>query len=56
MKVYVLVDLEAGWDNVVGVYDNKKKAQDKLIEFGKNEKDVINNDVEQYYIHEKEIQ
>lgn len=56
MIVYVLVDLEGGWDNVVGVYDSMKKAQDKLIEFGCDEEEVMDNDVEQYYIHEKTIQ
>lgn len=32
MKVYVVVNLELGWDNVVGVFDWDKFTEDEILE------------------------
>lgn len=32
MKVYVVVSLEAGWDNIVGVFNSNNITKDELEE------------------------
>lgn len=32
MKVYVVVNLELGWDNIVGVFEWSKFTEDEILE------------------------
>lgn len=63
-KVYVAVNLDSGWDNVVGVFDSYDKAKAACLPVGDQWDDdqytsLINNHsgiYEMYHIHEKEVQ
>lgn len=51
-KVYVLIDTEAGWDCIKGVFSLKADAVTTVVSFGVSQEDAENNECDQYYIHE----
>lgn len=63
-KVYVAVNLDHGWDNIVGVFDSQEKAEAACQPVGDEWDDErytnrINDYTgiyEMHHIHEKEVQ
>jgi hypothetical protein len=56
MIVYIVTDVEAGWDCIKAVFNSKEKAEQYLIiDMGQDEEKVLKNDVDQFYIHEEQV-
>ena len=54
MKVYVVTDVELGWDNVIGVYTNKEAAE-KHKKSRRNGCGVIHTEnLDETYIYDEE--
>lgn len=56
MIVYIVTDVEAGWDCIMGVFYKKQDAEDYLVySKGLDRLDVMKGETEQYVIHEEQV-
>lgn len=53
MKVYILINLDLGWDNVIGVYNTRDKAMQFLKDCGYDTLEDASDNL--YILHEKEV-